>query len=101
MLETALERQQPPRFEMIAGDVSLDFINTLDDRPSGEPKELLKNYEDLATFGEETGILTPGQLDDLLEKARVVPDDAEEAARQARNLREALHDIFSAFMNKK
>jgi predicted RNA-binding Zn ribbon-like protein len=101
MLETTLERQQPPRFEMIAGDVSLDFINTLDDRPSGEPKELLKNYDDLATFGEETGILTPAQLDDLLEKARVMPDDAEDAVRQARNLREALHDIFSAFMNKK
>jgi len=101
MLEITLERQQPPRFEMIAGNVSLDFINTLDDRPSGEPKELLKNYDDLATFGEETGILTPAQLDDLVAKARVMPDDAEKAARQARNLREALHGIFSAFMNKK
>ena len=100
MLETPLDKQRPPRFELIAGNVCLDFINTLDDRPSGEPKELLQNYYDLATFGEEAGILTPAQLDVLVEKARLMPDEAEEALHRARSLREALHDIFSALMNK-
>jgi predicted RNA-binding Zn ribbon-like protein len=99
MAETKLARQRPSRFELIAGNVSLDFINTLDDRPSGEPKDLLKDYDDLARFGEETGILTPAQFDDLVEKARAMPDEAEEALSRARNLREALHDIFSALMN--
>ncbi len=103
LAETKLERQWPSRFELIAGNVCLDFINTLDDRPSGEPKELLKDYDDLARFGEEAGILTPAQFDDLVEKARAIPDEArdeaEEALRRARNLREALHDIFSALMN--
>ncbi|HZW95798.1 MAG TPA: ABATE domain-containing protein [Candidatus Eremiobacteraceae bacterium] len=103
MAETKLEPVQPSRFELIAGNVCLDFINTLDDRPSGEPKELLKDYDDLARFGEEAGILTPAQFDDLVEKARAMhdeaPDEAEEALRRARNLREALHDIFSALMN--
>jgi predicted RNA-binding Zn ribbon-like protein len=103
MVETKLERQRPSRFELIAGNVCLDFINTLDDRPSGEPKDLLKEYDDLARFGEEAGILTPAQFDDLVEKVRAMPDeapdDADEALRRARNLREALHDIFSALMN--
>ncbi len=103
MAETKLAGQRPSPFELIAGNVCLDFINTLDDRPSGEPKELLKGYDDLARFGEEAGILTPAQFDDLLEKARAMPDEAphgaEEALRRARKLREALHDIFSALMN--
>lgn len=99
MAETKLARPRPSRFELIAGNVCLDFINTLDDRPSGEPKDLLKDYGDLVRFGEEAGILTPAQFDDLVEKAGARPDEAEEALRRARNLREALHDIFSALMN--
>jgi hypothetical protein len=41
----------------MGGPVCLDFINTLDDRFSSEPKELLKSYIDLARFGEDTGII--------------------------------------------
>jgi predicted RNA-binding Zn ribbon-like protein len=97
--ETRLGRRGPPFFELL-GNVCLDFINTLDDRPSGEPKELLKNYYDLARFGEDAGILTPEQLDFFYERVHLMPDEAEEAMRRAINLREALHAIFSALMNK-
>ena len=100
MTETKPERRRPPLFELIGGNVCLDFINTLDDRPSGEPKELLKNYYDLARFGEDTGILTPEQLDYFLEKVHLMPDEAQEAMRRAINLREALYAIFTAVMNK-
>jgi len=101
MTETKSERRQAPFFQLIAGNVCLDFINTLDNRPSGQPKELLKNYCDLARFGEDSGILTPEQLDYFFEQVHLMPDEAEEAMRRARNLREALHDIFLALMNKK
>jgi predicted RNA-binding Zn ribbon-like protein len=100
MTETSPGRRQPPKFELIGGNVCLDFVNTLDDRPSGRPKELLKNYYDLARFGEDTGILTPAQLDYFYERAHLAPNEADGAMRRARNLREALHDIFSAVMNK-
>jgi len=82
------------------GNLCLDFINTLDDRPSTEPKELLKSYYDLARFCEDTGILTPEQLDFFYQRVHLMPDEAEDALRRALNLREALYAIFSAVMNK-
>ena len=96
--ETEPAASERPPFELIAGNVCLDFINTLDDRPSGEPKELLKDYYDLARFGAESGLLTPGQRAYLDERVRLKPDEAEKAMRRARELREALHDIFWALM---
>jgi predicted RNA-binding Zn ribbon-like protein len=99
--ETKPARRQPPKFELIAGNVCLDFVNTLDDRPSAQPKELLKNYYELARFGEDTGILTPAQLDFFYENAHLEPDEIKEAMRRAINLRESLHAIFTAVMNKR
>src|SRR6202020_3406100 len=87
---------RPLQFELIAGNVCLDFVNTLDDRPSGNPNELLKGYHDLAGFASEAGILTPVQADYLLERVPRGSDEAEDALRQARNLRETLYAIFSA-----
>ncbi len=100
MSETKLERRRPPKFELVGGNVCLDFINTLDDRTSAQPKELLKNYYELARFGEDTGILAPAQLDFLYERAHLAPDEIQEALRRAIHLREALYVIFSAVMNK-
>ncbi len=98
--ETASGSPRPPIFELVAGNVCLDFINTLDDRPSGKPKELLKSYYDLALFGQDTGILTPEQLDFFYERVSLMPDEAQEAVRRAINLRESLYAIFSAVMNQ-
>jgi len=100
MTEAKPRRRRAPKFELIGGNVCLDFINTLDDRPSAQPKELLTNYYELARFGEDTGILTPEQFDFLYERVRHESDEAEEAIRRARKLREALCAIFSAVMNK-
>ena len=87
---------RPLPFELIAGNLSLDFVNTLDDRPSGKPNELLKGFDDLARFASETGILTPAQADYLLEKVPPRGAGPEDALGQARNLRETLYAIFSA-----
>ena len=100
MTETKLEGRRPALFELIGGNVCLDFINTLDDRPSGKPKELLKSYYDLARFGQDTGILTPAQLDYLFERVHLMSDEAEDALCRAINLREAMYAVFSALMNK-
>jgi predicted RNA-binding Zn ribbon-like protein len=100
MPETNPGRRRPPLFDLIAGDVCLDFINTLDDRTSDKPKELLKNYYDLARFGEDTGILTPEQLDHFFERVHLMPDEAEDALRRAKNLREAMYTVFSAVLNR-
>src|SRR4029077_20850389 len=100
MTETKPGRRRPPKFELIGGNVCLDFINTLDDRPSDKPKELLTNYYELARFGEDTGILTPEQLDFFFECVHLMPDEAEDALRRAINMREAMYAVFAALMNK-
>lgn len=86
---------------MIAGALCLDFVNTLDDRFSSEPKELLKSYIDLARFGEDTGILTAGQVDRLFQGSYTSPQAAKEALSSAIRLREAIYAVFVAILNKK
>jgi predicted RNA-binding Zn ribbon-like protein len=75
-------------------------VNTLDDRHI-KPKELLETYIDLARFGEDTGILQQQQVDRLMERSNTQPDRAQQALLLGRELREAIHDVFWAIMNKR
>lgn len=79
----------------------LDFINTLDDRFSGEPNELLKTYIDLARFGEDTLILPTEQVDRLFTRSQESPDLAQRALQSAKQLREAMSQIFYAVARRK
>jgi predicted RNA-binding Zn ribbon-like protein len=94
-------QRQALRFELIAGALCLDFINTLDDRFSSEPKELLKSYIDLARFAEDTGILDPAQVDRLFERSQRSPEAAQRALSAAIDLREAMNAVFWALVQKK
>jgi len=89
-------RRKP--FELTAGVLCLDFINTLDDRPS-QPKELINSYVDLLYFAEDARILDPIQVRNLLES--YASAQAQKALKQAIALREALFAIFSATMSKR
>ncbi len=81
--------------------MALDFVNTLDDRFSDSPKELLKDYVDLARFGEDTGTLTGQQFDGFMRRRMLYPEDAQRALTSAIQLREAISDIFYALVRKK
>ena len=94
-------QRRAPRFELVGGAVCLDFINTLDDRHSSEPKELLKSYVDLAHFAEDSGILSNGQVDRLMEKSMQSREAAGEALTAAIRLREAMHELFWPMIRKK
>ncbi|MGP0021670.1 MAG: CGNR zinc finger domain-containing protein [Candidatus Sulfotelmatobacter sp.] len=100
-----IERRYPPRFDLIAGNVCLDFVNTLDDRhskdPDIKPKELLQTYLDLVRFGEDTGLLDSMQADRLYRRNDMDPRGAQEVLEWGRELREAIHDVFWAIMNKR
>jgi predicted RNA-binding Zn ribbon-like protein len=85
---------------LIAGNVCLDFVNTLDDRHT-QPKELLESYADLARFGEDAGLLESRQVDRLCERSYAEPERAQQALLWGRELREAIHDVFWAIMNKR
>jgi predicted RNA-binding Zn ribbon-like protein len=100
MTETKFERRRPPKFELIGGNLALDFVNTLDDRPSGQPKELLTNFYEVARFGEDAGILTGADVDRFYINIHLDPDEAGDAVRRAIHLREAMYAVFSALMKK-
>ena len=94
-------RRRPPRFELIGGPVCLDFVNTLDDRYSNEPKELLKGYIDLARFAEDAGILTEQQVDRLFARSMESPEPAQRALTAAIQMREAMYEVLWALVKKK
>lgn len=79
----------------------LDFINTLDDRFSGEPKELLKTYIDLARFGEDSRILSDLQVDRLFTLSQQHPEAAARVLASAIRLREAMFEVFWAVVQRK
>jgi predicted RNA-binding Zn ribbon-like protein len=91
-----IARRRPPRFELVAGAVCLDFVNTLDDRFASEPKELLKSYLDLARFGEDAGIVDESVVDRLFERSQTSPEEAQKALRWGIQLREAMYAVFLA-----
>ena len=93
-------RRRAPRFELNGDALCLDFVNTLDDRPSGQPRELLNSYGDLARFGEDTGLLELPQIDELMKRSQTDAEEAQRVLRRAIQMREAMHAIFRAIMKK-
>jgi predicted RNA-binding Zn ribbon-like protein len=76
-------------FELIAGHPALDLVNTLDWRfRATGTEELLKTYDDLLRFTEQTKLLAPRQTRQL----RRSPSEG--TLLRSRELREALADIF-------
>ncbi|MBV8893392.1 MAG: CGNR zinc finger domain-containing protein [Acidobacteria bacterium] len=79
----------------------LDFVNTLDDRFTDHPKELLNDYVDLARFAEDTGTLSDQQVDRLMTRSMQDPEEAERALESAIRLREAISNIIYAVVRKR
>jgi predicted RNA-binding Zn ribbon-like protein len=95
-----MRRQRAPHFQLEGGILCLDFVNTLDDRPSDAPKELLNSYADLLHFGEDTGILKPSEADALMERSQASPKEAVRVLGSAIELREAMYAIFWALVKR-
>ncbi|MGA2415361.1 MAG: ABATE domain-containing protein [Candidatus Sulfotelmatobacter sp.] len=100
-MATAAPETRLPPFELIAGNVCLDFVNTLDNRPSGEPKELIGSFLDLARFAQESGILPAKDGKYLVGRLNFHRAEAETALRRALELREVMYAVFSAVLRRK
>jgi len=98
--EAEISRRRPPRFELIADNVALDFVNTLDNRNTN-PKELIESYNDLLRFAEDSGVLQHGLVDKLIERSYIAKDRAQDVLVRAREMREAMHEVFRAILQKK
>jgi len=78
----------------------IDFVNTLDDRHI-KPKELLGTYDDFLRFGEDAALLEASPGERLSKRSHTEPDRAQDALRRARELRESIHDVFWAIIEKR
>jgi predicted RNA-binding Zn ribbon-like protein len=88
-------------FELIAGSVALDLVNTLDNRfrESG-PEELLNTYGDLCRFAGQAGLLNSTAA----QRLAAAPGKEAERSRvltQVKELREALASVSYAFLDGK
>jgi predicted RNA-binding Zn ribbon-like protein len=84
------------RFELTGGRLCLDFANTLDERGTDHPRELLLRYEDLLGWGVQTRTIRPAEAAALREHAVTRRIAASEALKRATAVREAIFRIFSA-----
>jgi predicted RNA-binding Zn ribbon-like protein len=82
-------------FQLVAGNLALDFANTLDNRYDRERLvELLPTYESFVAFVMQAGIITRRQGRRLLMKTRAA--EAKRALKRVRGLREALYFLFQS-----
>ena len=83
-------------YQLVAGELCLDFINTLDNRPRLELViELLGTYEDLLQWSVEAGALPSSLARALRLEAQREPVSANAALNNAIRLRECLYRIFT------
>lgn len=84
-------------FELSGGALCLDFINTVDSRPT-EANELLETYDDLLAWARQAGVLAPALAATLEAEALRRPTAAAAALDGAKALREAVHAVLAAAM---
>jgi predicted RNA-binding Zn ribbon-like protein len=80
-------------FDWSGGDPALDFVNTLDERPSAAPVENLATYGDLVRFAALARLIEPSTSDRL---RSLKGPDSSRIARRARQLREHLLALLAA-----
>ncbi|HTY05843.1 MAG TPA: ABATE domain-containing protein [Gemmatimonadales bacterium] len=96
-----MTRITPPSFAFTGGNPCLDFANTVDDRTTGRPRELLTDYERLLEWGTEAGVITGKTTEHLRHLASDAPGTARTALRHATELRDAIYDVFSAVAHRR
>ncbi|NIN72229.1 MAG: hypothetical protein GTO46_09995 [Gemmatimonadetes bacterium] len=83
-------------FELTGGSLCLDFANTVDSRLSAAPQERLGDYNDLVRWAVQSELLTAREARRLLAEAERKGGRAAAVLRRARELREAIFEVFSA-----
>src|SRR5215469_15334361 len=80
-------------FDWSGGHPALDFVNTLDERPSDEPVENLATYDSLVRFAEQAALIDAATAKRL---HRLPGAPSALVARRARQLREQFHEVLAA-----
>jgi|SRR5579884_3325921 len=81
-------------FKLIAGNLALDFANTLDNRfDAARTEELLATYDDFLRFCRQTHVINATEAAALAASSE---REKQNALRSARELRELMERVFSA-----
>lgn len=83
-------------FKYVAGDPSLDLVNTADWTPRGIEHDRLSDYERLTRWAQGAGILAPAAARRLREGAAARPREAAAAYERARWVRWVLQRVVAA-----
>ena len=83
-------------FEFTGGHVAVDFANTVGNRNTGSPVELIPSYSSLVSWAEQAKLLTRGVAARLKQDAGQRPADGEVSRIRALTLRDALFAILTA-----
>lgn len=83
-------------YELTGGELCLDFANTLDSRPTDEPRELLTDYEELVRWSVQAGAVSSRAGTGLRRRAARHRRQAATVLRRAQALRETIFEIFAA-----
>ncbi len=77
------------------GWLCLDFANTVDWHASAHPVESITNFTDLLEWSKQVGIVSTEAADSLIHKGQEKAKEAQTTLHKARELREAIYQIFS------
>ena len=83
-------------FELTGGSLGLDLANTVDERPTGHPRELLSSFVRLVSWSRQSGVLNRAEAAAMLREGAERPPAADEILLRAKNFREAVFLIFSS-----
>ena len=79
------------KFEFVAGNLALEFANTVHDHGSFDPQDDLKTYDDLMSWSRQVGLLGHWKRGEL---QRLKPARAKLEFERTMELREAVYAIF-------
>ena len=88
-------------FEFTGGNPCLDFADTVDNRTSDHPRELLTDYGRLLQWGEEAGVIGAKTAERLRHLAAEAPGNAQTTLRNSIQLRDTIYEIFSAVAQRR
>lgn len=81
---------------LLAGQLALDFVNSIENRASDAPIEFLTSYAELVRWARHAGVLSDEEVRQLLAQAARDEPAAREVLVQALRLRDALHRVCVA-----
>lgn len=82
-------------YEFIAGNLALDFANTVHNHGSADPEDDLKGFSELVSWARQAGLLHEREGQELSGRAQAHPGAAAADLRRSLRVRELIYEVFS------